>query len=299
MGQRNEGFNIKKYIGWMFMAVCECMIIYFSMFALYGSALFSRDDNLLSMGTLCFTGAVVFINTKLLIIEKHNKTYLTALAYIITVAGWFVWQLFLSGVPLAAKKSHFLYPMKDDFIYGFGKDGLWWLVLIFMIACLVVFELGIRSVRKAFWPSDTDLFQQLQNDPVVRKRFEEVVRREKEGEGLEGLGMEEGEMERSKELQELKEAEIEALLGRPRVMSHGAHLHDADAQVVRSPVEVEAATFSGLGRKGSLLTRRKVSVDLHHRNSGYDGVEEIEMEVTNLAVPASRKGSVARGHTIG
>lgn len=273
MGQRNEGFNITKYIGWMFMGVSECMIIYFSMFTLYGNALFSRDANLLSMGTLCFTGAVWFINTKLLIIEMHNKTYLPAVAYIITVGGWFVWQIFLSAAPVSAKKSRFLYPMKDDFIHGFGQDGLWWTVLIFMCACLLVFELGIRSVRKAFWPTDSDLFQQLQKDPIIRARFEEVVRREKDGERLEGLEIE-AERERSKEiqLQEQKEAEIEALLERPRVMSH------MQAEVVRSPIEVgDAAT----------ITRRKGSL------KGHEDFEEIEMEARGTAAPSSRKGSVA------
>jgi phospholipid-translocating ATPase len=65
-GQRNEGFNIKKYIGWMFMATCESMIIYFVMFSLFGSAIFTVDDSVLAIGQMCFTAAVIFINTKLL-----------------------------------------------------------------------------------------------------------------------------------------------------------------------------------------------------------------------------------------
>jgi phospholipid-translocating ATPase len=67
-GQRNEGFNIKKYIGWMFMASSESMITFFTMYGLYGSVLWTRDNdiNLLSMGTMCFTAAVIFINTKML-----------------------------------------------------------------------------------------------------------------------------------------------------------------------------------------------------------------------------------------
>lgn len=73
MGQRNEGFNIKKYVAWMFMAVSGSMIIYFTMFGLFGEALFTRDDNLLSMGTLAFTAAVMFINTKLLQVPPPAK----------------------------------------------------------------------------------------------------------------------------------------------------------------------------------------------------------------------------------
>jgi len=65
-GQRNEGFNIRMYIGWMFMAASEAMVIYFLMFGLFGEAIFARDDSVLALGQLCFTGAVIFINTKLL-----------------------------------------------------------------------------------------------------------------------------------------------------------------------------------------------------------------------------------------
>ncbi len=65
-GQRNEAFNIKKYIAWMFMAACESMIIYFVMFSLLGTAVFNENDNLLSIGTLCFSAAIIFINIKML-----------------------------------------------------------------------------------------------------------------------------------------------------------------------------------------------------------------------------------------
>jgi phospholipid-translocating ATPase len=72
-GQKNQAFNIKKYIAWMFMAVSESMMIYFTMLGLFGIALFGggvftkpNDQSLLAMGTLCFTSAIVFINTKVL-----------------------------------------------------------------------------------------------------------------------------------------------------------------------------------------------------------------------------------------
>jgi phospholipid-translocating ATPase len=65
-GQRNEAFNIKKYIAWMFMAACESMIIYFAMFGLFGTTVFNENDNLLSIGTLCFSAAIIFINIKML-----------------------------------------------------------------------------------------------------------------------------------------------------------------------------------------------------------------------------------------
>ena len=65
-GQRNEAFNIKNYLGWMFMASSSSILIYFLMFGLYGEAIFTKDDSVLALGQMCFTVAVVFINTKML-----------------------------------------------------------------------------------------------------------------------------------------------------------------------------------------------------------------------------------------
>jgi phospholipid-translocating ATPase len=65
-GQRNEGFNIKKYLGWMFMASSASMFIYFLMFGLFGEAIFTKDESVLALGQMCFTVAIIFINTKML-----------------------------------------------------------------------------------------------------------------------------------------------------------------------------------------------------------------------------------------
>jgi phospholipid-translocating ATPase len=296
-GQRNQGFNIRKYVAWMFMAVTEAMIIYFCMFGLFGETIFTNNDDLLAMGTLCFSSAVIFINTKLLIIVKHNKTYLTAIAFTLSVGGWFVWQLFLSGVGLQQKKNRWLYPMKNDFIDGFGANLLWWLVLLLSVASLVLFELGVNSVRKAFWPTDTDIFQELQKDKIIKARFEETVRREEDGEGLDGvqMGREKESMEVKRE--EDREGDIRELLERPRIMGDVG-------EVVRSPVEIEDGLDGVAGRsgRGRNLKQRKFSVDqslAQHapQRSGslgapgsYDGLEEVELGTlnTNRAVPKLR-----------
>jgi phospholipid-translocating ATPase len=65
-GQRDQGFNIKKYFGWTFMAASEMVMIYFLTFGLFGEALFTEDNTLYSLGTLCFTAAVIIIVTKLM-----------------------------------------------------------------------------------------------------------------------------------------------------------------------------------------------------------------------------------------
>lgn len=64
-GQRNGGFNFKVYLGWMFMASAEAMVVYFCMLGLYGQALFTEDNSIYALGSITFTACVVLINMKM------------------------------------------------------------------------------------------------------------------------------------------------------------------------------------------------------------------------------------------
>ncbi|PBP27981.1 p-type ATPase, partial [Diplocarpon rosae] len=268
-GQTGEAFNFKVYLGWMFMAASESVIIYFLMFGLFGKAIFTNDQGLLAMGTLAFSGAVIFINTKLLFIEMHNQTFIPALGWVLSVGTWFCWTLLLAVV-FEPNKSYLLYPVKDGFLHSYGRDILWWLVLILTQVALTLLELGVSSVRKSFWPTDVELFQELQNDPVIRQRFEEAVRRSEDGDvrtreaETEVPGGEKTHLEE----QARREGEIKDLLSRPRVMR--GHSEGGDAKGLRSVVNLNEATASGQQQ----LTRRKFS---HEPNSA-DGSAVLNSE---------------------
>lgn len=64
-GQKNQGFNMRKYWWWMLMGVCEGLGIYFLIYALYGIHEMG-DQGLFALGDLAFSVCVVFINVKLL-----------------------------------------------------------------------------------------------------------------------------------------------------------------------------------------------------------------------------------------
>lgn len=64
-GQRNGGFNAKVYLGWMFMAASETMIVFFCMLGLYGQAELIRDNGIYALGNLVFTACVIMISTKM------------------------------------------------------------------------------------------------------------------------------------------------------------------------------------------------------------------------------------------
>ena len=225
-GQRGEAFNFRKYFGWTFMATCEAMIIYFVMFTLYGKALFNKDNSVLGIGQLCFTASIMFINIKLLILEFHNLTIVPIAGFFITITGWWLWTAVLSVI-FKPNKDYLMYPMLSAFVSHHGRDLLWWAVLFLTLVALTLFELAVSSVRKTFWPTDTDLFQELQKDPVIRRRFEDAVAQEEKN-----LSRGVDEIQRQRSSDRKREGEIQELLERPRVMfgADGRRNTDYEAQ---------------------------------------------------------------------
>ncbi|CAK7224184.1 drs2 neo1 protein [Sporothrix bragantina] len=164
-GQRNLGFCFRKYIGWMVMGVCEALIIFYVLYAVYASMLFTSDTTLYAMGSLAFSVCIIFINIKMLALELHSQTIISALGLIISVGGWFVWSLLLSGV-YASKSSAYL--VHGAFLYNFGRTATWWVTLIVALAAVVVLELVVGGVRRLLFPTDLDLMQQIEHDRDVR-----------------------------------------------------------------------------------------------------------------------------------
>lgn len=210
----------------------------------------------------------------------HNKTYMAAAGWIISVGGWWVWTLALSaGVPPEGKKNIIPYPVKNNFIHGYGADLQWWLAIFITLTSFIVFELAVSSIRKTWWPTDTDTFQVLQKDPIIRQRFEETIRHDEEGKASVEMGRKVGKS--SVDVQ--REGEIQELLDRPRVMD-GAK----QGEVVKSDVDVNV-TRSASGH----LTRRKFSVDVARSE------EHIEMTSPRSTVLPKTRHSVDIAEILG
>lgn len=98
LGQKNKAFNYFMYFGWSSLAVIEAVLIYYGVWGIFMAINFNEDNTLFAMGDLAFTVCVLFINIKMLILELHNKTLVTFIGFFISVAGWFIWNLFLSAI---------------------------------------------------------------------------------------------------------------------------------------------------------------------------------------------------------
>ncbi|KAI9846365.1 MAG: hypothetical protein M1838_001316 [Thelocarpon superellum] len=167
-GRLSEAFNLRVYLSWVFMAVTEAILIFFLMLILYGLPLSGRDTDVYAIGLAVYTSCVVVIATKILFIETHHKSFVVGLAFLLSIGGWFLWNIILSGL----YRNSTIYDVRGGILHRFGNDPSWWLVIIFIILACVIYELGVQSVRSAWSPSDVIIFQEYEHDAALRKRFD-------------------------------------------------------------------------------------------------------------------------------
>lgn len=163
-GQQGRGFSFVQYFGWMIMGIGGSFLIWYCTWGNYDPLLFTEDTSLFAMGSVAFTVGVLFINIKLLILELHNKTYITFAGFFLSITGWFLWMLALSGI---YKRQVGPYIVRDAFIDNFGRRLSWWAAILLQLAALVVADLVVQAVRRVYWPTDQDLMQRIEKDSAI------------------------------------------------------------------------------------------------------------------------------------
>ncbi|KAL9106581.1 MAG: hypothetical protein Q9227_008427 [Pyrenula ochraceoflavens] len=287
-GQRNQGFNISLYLFWTFTATCEAVIIYFTALGLYGrDAIPSSDrpgvsgtNDLFAMGALIYSACVIIIFTKLQFLELHYKTWTVVIVLILSVGTWFFWNVLFSSIYSTTSDSAVIYRVRDSLLHRFGATPLWWLTLILAVASAVLFEITIKAVKAGLAPSDVDVFQALERDPEVKRRFEEASAEElragwDRGEKKSSAEIEREIVEKEREEKE-REEHVRELLERPRTME--------------GQKSMMTATETGLGAEG---VRRRTSMPVAGLGIGLEAVDSSEEE----AKEEQQEGSTAAAAT--
>ncbi|KAF3930731.1 hypothetical protein ABW19_dt0209668 [Dactylella cylindrospora] len=165
-------FNAYSYLGWVILAVGEAALIWYPTNELYTKSIICPNPGLYSVGTLVYSIVVIFVNTKLQFLEQHNKTIVAFLVWIITVGGWFLWNVAIIGYTFT---EWTIYYVPQEFALHVGRDLLWWVILLYMSACCILLELTVKAIKTTFFPSEVDHFQAIQKDPVLKKRLEHAA----------------------------------------------------------------------------------------------------------------------------
>lgn len=284
-GQQNGGFNIRIYLGWTFMATCEAMIIFFTMYGLFGMAQINPSDtDTFALGLVTFTACIIVINIKLQALEVHNKTYLSLIVIIISVGGWFLWDIILSErYKLASGKG--VYAVSDNFLHHVGHNLLFWLVILISVAAVLLFELTVSTLRALFFPTDVDVFQEYEQDLDIRKRFEEAAAAELQQGWDRGTKKSSFELAReAAELEEMdaRERHVQELLARPRVMTEKPVAHEIE-------MEGYSIASASVSHSGSEAVERRVSSGPSPHADQGDGAASEPISPTE---PCARRRSV-------
>lgn len=279
-GQRHAGFNIWLYLGWTFMATCEAMIIYFMMYGLFGDVLFNGAGNdIYALGLLSFSACVVVINTKLQALEVHNKTYLSVIVMVVSIGGWFLWNMILScRYTMSAGKG--VYHVRGSFLEHTGRSLSFWAVLFVIVMAVVVFEVTVSAVRANLFPTDVDVFQEYEQDLEIRKRFEEAAAMELQ------QGWDRGSKKASFEVareaseaaaeEERRERQVQELLARPREMvevkpgqtGSGLETHESAAENISGGSSSSIDAVTGNNVHGDEGTRSREIHELFSKGYG-------------------------------
>ncbi|KAJ5619694.1 hypothetical protein N7510_003678 [Penicillium lagena] len=281
-GQRHGGFNMWLYLGWSFMATCEAVIIFFTMFGLYGMAVENPTGNdTFALGLLTFSACITVINLKLQALEVHNKTYLSLIVIIISVGGWFLWNLILSQrYKLSSGKG--VYDVPGNFIHESGHNLLFWVVwLCAVIACLL-FELTVSTLRALFFPNDVDLFQEMEQDLDIRKRFEEAAAPELQQSWNHGTKKSSLEIALEAEEMDAREQQVQELLARRR--------STVDTKLVTQEIELDGYTSAASNGHNDTAPGATPDGYFNRRASTATGVE-LE-PVSPIDGPSTRRRSV-------
>ncbi len=114
--------------------------------------------------------------------------------FFLTTIGWFAWLAFLDAVYAAEPSGP--YNIKYTFRNQWGKDAAWWATLFVVLGALGLMELTMKTIRRNLmvaglwqWPPwrnhglsenveewDLELWQELEQDPMVRARLKILAR---------------------------------------------------------------------------------------------------------------------------
>ncbi|CAK7565744.1 MAG: drs2 neo1 protein [Sporothrix epigloea] len=144
-GQQGQGLSPRRYLGWMLTAVAQGAMVWFMCWAGYGAFSEGHDWNLFALGNLNFSVCIMWTNIRLFILNTHYKTAIVLAAFGITVAGWWLWCVFLA---LAYSPSPSPYDVRGGFFTGFGRNLSWWATLLIGVTLLLVIELGFRAIKR-------------------------------------------------------------------------------------------------------------------------------------------------------
>ena len=120
-------------------------------------------------------------------------------SFFVTTGGWFAWNGFLDGVFAPSPSGP--YAIRDTFTQHFGRDATWWSTMFLVLGFLGLMDLVLLVVKRNLrlagflhwkpWKKlenrrpeelELEIWQELEQDPIVKKRLQRLANDEVEDE---------------------------------------------------------------------------------------------------------------------
>ncbi|UPL01140.1 hypothetical protein LCI18_012074 [Fusarium solani-melongenae] len=198
-GQNGEGLTTVVYLGWISNALVAGFVIFAVGWAGYSGGVETVYDNgLYAQGALVFACCMIWTNYKVLILEMHHKTKIALWSAFASILA--VWVYLLVTAAISGYESG-PYTIKGGMIQEYGRDPSWWFALLYALGLLIAAESAFRSlrqnamvralagrcltwfgiaknsgksVREGYKDWDTHLWQEMEKDKAVRRRFRDM-----------------------------------------------------------------------------------------------------------------------------
>lgn len=169
LGRLGQCFNLRVFIQWMLLGASQSVTLFYTLCYIYGFNA-TRDNTTYPLGNALYTAIIVLVSTKCCIIETHNISKLPLIAWIISVGGWLVWMILLVG--LNKNRLQSIFYVNYGITEHFGHDVTFWAAILALLFVGLFMDLIYHFLHGWIHPSDTDLFQQLEQKPSIREKLE-------------------------------------------------------------------------------------------------------------------------------
>lgn len=173
MGQKCQAFNLKIFLVWMLTAAGISVLITFLNFEIWGFTAQS-DNSIYPIGVINFTSICFLINVKCQFIETRNRNWLAFASLLISCIGWILWCCLLPGI----YGENAIYDVLIGLYHQFGRDITWWASCLILIMFPMMIDIVCQTFRAMIWPTDGDIFAELEQKDDIRKKLEFAAHRE-------------------------------------------------------------------------------------------------------------------------
>ncbi|EJS44206.1 dnf3p [Saccharomyces arboricola H-6] len=166
-GRLSQGFNWLIFMEWVVLATANSVIITFLNVLMWGKSSLS-DNTMYPLGLINFTAIVALVNVKSQFVEMHNRNWLAFTSVVLSFGGWLVW---CCALPILNKTDQ-IYDVAYGFYNQFGKDITFWCTSLVLALLPITLDIVYKTFKVMMWPSDSDIFAELEQKNDIRKKLE-------------------------------------------------------------------------------------------------------------------------------